>query len=223
MSFLSFVVYALTLLVLFCFPIITLVVCACVSALCFLFWCLSALWDYVWDIPRRRRVEYAVSRLEAFLASGEDGYGKEVDAGPSDVGYDTVEEVDGACNGDGADAGSSDGNASGLGRIRRKKMVYTPYEGGILKGAYLSSIVAEVRMCSYARAYSPSNADIVRSHLVRRMREHGVRPTHISNNINKLILACFYKSDSDLEIEKQLGDFVKSGRVNVRKVDAISW
>jgi hypothetical protein len=126
---------------------------------------------------------------------------EELDAERGDVSFDRVEEVGGEAHGAGGDAAGGPIPSPGK-RVRRKKLVAVPYQGGQLTGAYLAELVAEVRVCNYARAYNPANADIVRSHLRRRMIEHGVRPTHIMRALPGMVLAVFHRNSDDVMEER---------------------
>lgn len=175
----------------------------------------AALGGVAWLVWRHRRInrdyEEFVSRVQPLFVDDADDAFEELDAAPGDVGFDRVEEVGCEEDGSGSDAGAR--ATGGRRQARRKKLVATPYEGGVLKGAYLAQLVAEVRGCSYAGAYSPANADIVRSHLRRKLIEHGVRPSHIQRHLSNMVLAVFYKSADDRAEERGLAAARARGRL----------
>lgn len=169
---------------------------------------------YVYYRRRRNNDTYAeyIESIEPYHHFDPDAAFTELDAQPGDVGYDRVEEVDVSEGPAGDDAGAGLAKPCSR-RVRRKKVVATPYEGGDIKGAYLAELVAEVRMCSYARAYSSANADLVRAHLKRRMVEHGLRSSHIAAHLDRMVLACYYRSNTDVAYDVQLAAAKQRGRI----------
>lgn len=79
-------------------------------------------------------------------------------------------------------------------RLRKKKIVHTPYDGGVLRGAYLGDVVARARNIYNGGASDGYHKALARAYMVRLMTEHKVRPAHIGNNIDRMVCAVFYKT-----------------------------
>jgi len=158
-----------------------------------------------WLLNRKRDTtalrEYAALVGPHFCGDPESAF-IELDADRGDPGFDRVEEIGGPEDGAGSDA--EEGAQPVRRRVRRKKVVAVPYAGGAVQGAYLVELVAEARLCTQARTYSVANADFIRVFLLRRMTEHGVRPSHIASHIDSMVLAAFHKSSQDRAYEEGL-------------------
>lgn len=77
---------------------------------------------------------------------------------------------------------------------RRQKAVHVDRAGHAISEKYYGSIVADAR-CSYAAGgYTEYNAELARSYMVRIMRKHGVRPSHIDARLEHMVNAVFATS-----------------------------
>lgn len=138
------------------------------------------------------------SRAERYLGGDLNGSaGEEFDAEPGDVGYEAVVET--APSGAAPEGDAPPGLAGGANvrRVRRKKVVYTPYEGCMVRSAYLRHVVAEVRVACCTGSYGVADEAVIRATAVRIMRDHGVRATHIEQHLHGIIHAVMYVTDDD--------------------------
>lgn len=143
-----------------------------------------------------------IAQVEPHFKPDPDAAFVELDAERGDPGFERVEEAGSQEDGAGDDA--PPGFAARRRRVRRKKVVAVPYAGGSLQGPYCTELVSEARLFTQARTYSVANADFLRVFFVRRMTEHGVRPSHIAACIDKMVLACFHLSEEDKAFEAGL-------------------
>lgn len=165
---------------------------ACVAAKRFAFSALASVRGFA------RVLAGPWSRAERYLGGDlNGGAGEEHDAEPGDVGYETVVET--APSGAAAEGDAPPGLASGANvrSVRRKKVVYTPYEGCLVRSAYLRHVVAEVRVACCTGSHGVADEAVVRATAVRIMRDHGVRASHIEQHLHGIILAVMYVTDDD--------------------------
>lgn len=196
--------------------------------------CAFARWHSCGDVLGR--AEEAAYRAGA-LVSGDDGPGfVEVDCERGDAGYDRIEEVEIAGPASAGDADLSGDGPPGLSgprqgqqsvparhtrQVRRKKMVAVPYSGGELSGSYLAELIADARTSTFARDCNEQNMAIASAYLKRRMVEHGVRPSHIARNLGPMVVAVFYRSNLDIQVEEDIRALKRVGRT--RQASGAFW
>lgn len=131
----------------------------------------------------------------------DDDAGEEVSVEGGDLGYERTEEevVDGP-----PALKAADGEVgTRRRRVCRKKMVYTPYKGGVVQGAYLSHVVATVRNSCCAGSHGVADEAVVRAQLLRLMRQHGMREKHIAREIGGMTLAVQFVTDDDRALARE--------------------
>lgn len=83
-------------------------------------------------------------------------------------------------------------------KVRRKRCKhFAPYANGQVRGAYLCSLVAEIRTLYAGRARDSTTEHAARRALVTRMRDHGMRNTDIDKVREHCVNAVFYVSRDD--------------------------
>lgn len=163
--------------------------------------CFCAAYGVVKYVGRRRAEELARGIADD-LALGDEYEPVLVPCRPNEGGMEIAEEIPAEVIVAQGNAGDIEGveyaepgtNGHGASRriTRRVKMVHCPYRGGVLCGAFLANIVAEVRAEKYARVRNSHTEELVRGHLVRRMREYNVRHSHIDQNLERMKIAVYY-------------------------------
>lgn len=81
-------------------------------------------------------------------------------------------------------------------RVKRVRH-FAPYAGGKVRGAYLCSLVAEVRTLFAGRARDDATEHAARRALVTRMKEHGMRYTDIDRVREHCVNAVFFVSEDE--------------------------
>lgn len=104
------------------------------------------------------------------------------------------------------------GTGAKVGRKRRKH--FAPYAGGQVRGAYLCSIVAEVRTQFAGRNRDVACEHAARRALVTKMVDHGMRPTDIDRVREHCLNAVFYISEEEEAAEqvRALSEWAKLSR-----------
>jgi hypothetical protein len=122
-------------------------------------------------------------------------------------------DVEGVCededtDGDDSDAppgltppfpGSRSSRGPAVRRIAvRKKYVHKTHSGGLVNGNFLGHVVAQARLVYNSRDANTHNKNLARSYMVRQMIEANMRPQHIDENIDKMVLAVFFMTDDQI-------------------------
>jgi len=137
-------------------------------------------------------------RAEQYLGGDlERRAGEEFDADAGDVGFEAVVETAPSGLPPAGDAPPGLAAGANVRRPRRKKVVYTPYEGNMVRSAYLRHVVAEVRVACCTGSYGVADEAVIRAAAVRMMKDHGVRASHIEQHLHGIILAVMYVTDDD--------------------------
>lgn len=133
--------------------------------------------------------------------------------------YVDIEDIhqDEGTDGDGTTAPSGAGSTSSgrapargpaVRRIAvRKKYVHKTHTGGLVNSNFLGHVVAQARLVYNGRDANTHNKNLARSYMVRLMTEANMRPQHIDEHIDKMILAVFFLSDdqiTEMKNEKKL-------------------
>lgn len=119
-----------------------------------------------------------------------------VEGAGGDPGYVVRDACEGEDDDEPPEISSSVADA-GAPKRRRRKRHFVPYRGGKISGAYLATIVAEVRSIFAGRGRDSATEHGARRALVTRMREHGMRPTDVDRVREQLVNAVFYVSRED--------------------------
>lgn len=98
---------------------------------------------------------------------------------------------------------------------KRKKYVHEPDERGAARESYLSFVVIEARNVYGARAATEHNMSLARGYMVRLMKEHGVRPSHIDGNIDRMVNAVFLLTDTQLQARRDFERLHDAGRIRM--------
>lgn len=102
-------------------------------------------------------------------------------------------------------------------RRRKKKVVHTPYEGGVVSGAYLGDVVARARNIYNAGPSDHYHRALARAYMVRLMTEHNMRPSHINQHIDLMGCAVFHKNSVQYNAEGLWDTMIR--RQQLGKVD----
>jgi len=128
---------------------------------------------------------------------------------------EVVAEEAGAEGADVSEAGAPRRGDHGATRrvCRKLKMVHKTGGRDGPGSGYLGEVVADARCQGFAGVASPDNMRRARLYMTRVLKEHGVRPSHISANINKLVLAVFERTEDDIRYSKLLEEGVRCGAI----------
>lgn len=140
--------------------------------------------------PARRLIRAQVRHWFFKAGGGTDGHGY------TDPGFAAR---DGAVDEE-ADLPSTVANtvAGGGEKVRVKRVRhFAPYANGKIRGAYICSLVAEVRTQYAGRARDSTTEHAARRALVTRMRDHGMRATDIDRVREHCVNAVFFITEDD--------------------------
>jgi hypothetical protein len=95
----------------------------------------------------------------------------------------------------------------------RKKYVHEEVRGNIVNGPFLGWVVAQARLVYNGRDASSHNKALARAFMVRKLQEAGVRPQHIDEHIDQMVLAVFFLTENQIKMEKHERNLRRDGRL----------
>jgi hypothetical protein len=109
---------------------------------------------------------------------------------------DLDEDASGGSNGEHSSTPARRSKRVGAARrvAKRKKVVHTPYEHGIVSGAFLGDVITQARLAYNARVPDSYTQNLARSLMVRLMKDAGMRNAHIDQNIANMVNAVFLQT-----------------------------
>lgn len=98
---------------------------------------------------------------------------------------------------------------------RKQKVVHVDDTGRPGQDSYYGFVVAQARTEYAARGYSTYNAQLARSYMVRVMREHGVRPSHIMEHLEYMVNSVFFISEDERVALRERDAALRAGAMHV--------
>lgn len=141
---------------------------------------------------KNKRTEGKLRPLDSLVASGNEYETSLRDCADGET-HDVVVEEDEVVEMPAAEGGGVE-RLPAVRRMRKKKIVHTPYQGGYIHGAYLGDVVARARNIYNNGPSDQYHRALARAYMVRIMTEHKVRPAHINNHIDLMVCAVFHKT-----------------------------